>query len=79
MQRALLNVRMAFQSLIVHPVRSALTLIGIVIGIVALVVMMSLTGALLTSVHEATAPLGVGTFQVQKEPRWITRRLTGVR
>ena len=76
--RGWLNTTMAFRSLASHPGRSALTLIGIVIGIVALVVMMSLTDALLEEVHAATRPLGAGAFQVQKEPRWITRRLTGV-
>jgi putative ABC transport system permease protein len=75
--RGTTNLRMAGRSLRAHPGRSVLTLVGIVIGIVALVVMMSLTGALLTTVHEATAPLGVGAFQVQHEPRWVTRRLTG--
>jgi len=73
-----MNASMALRSLVSHPGRSALTLIGIVIGIVALVVMMSLTDALLEEVQAATQPLGAGVFQVQKEPRWITRRLTGV-
>lgn len=56
-----------------RPARSLLTLLGIVIGIVALVVMMSLIDALETSVRSATRPLGAGVFQVQKEPRFGSR------
>ncbi len=66
-----LNLRMAFQSLLQHPGRTVLTLLGIVIGIVALVVMMALVEALQTTMRDATEPLGVGVFQVQKEPRFM--------
>jgi len=76
--RTWLNVRMALGSLRLHPARTGLTLLGIVIGIVALVVMMSLVDALMTTVKRATEPLGVGVFQVQREPRFTQRRLTGV-
>src|SRR5262249_54245921 len=68
--RSLLNAKMAFRALFDHPGRSVLTLLGIVIGIVALVVMMSLIDALDTSVRSATRPLGVGVFQVQREGRF---------
>src|SRR5437870_4686515 len=68
--RSLLNAKMAFRALFDHPGRSVLTLLGIVIGIVALVVMMSLIDALDSSVRTATRPLGVGVFQVQREPRF---------
>jgi putative ABC transport system permease protein len=61
---------MALGALTDHPGRSFLTLLGIVIGIVALVVMMSLIGALDTSVRAATRPLGAGVFQIQREPRF---------
>lgn len=72
MRRALLrmrlNVAMAFGTLVDRPGRSVLTLLGIVIGILALTVMMALIGALQTSVSDALLPLGVGVFQAQKEP-----------
>src|SRR5215472_13822119 len=68
--RSLLNAKMAFRALFDHPGRSTLTLLGIVIGIVALVVMMSLIDALDASVRSATRPLGVGVFQMQREPRF---------
>src|SRR5687767_5332599 len=68
-----LNGQMAMRTLIDRPARSFLTLLGIVIGIVALVVMMSLIEALDTTVRDATRSLGVGVFQVQKEPRFSGR------
>lgn len=68
--RGWLNTAMAFRALTDHPGRSFLTLLGIVIGIIALVVMMALIGALDSSVRAATRPLGVGVFQVQREPRF---------
>jgi putative ABC transport system permease protein len=61
---------MAMRTLIDRPGRSMLTLLGIVIGIVALVVMMSLIEALDTTVRAATQSLGTGVFQVQKEHRF---------
>ncbi|MCK6548422.1 ABC transporter permease [Myxococcota bacterium] len=71
--RTWLNLGMAFRALFDHPVRSFLTLLGIVIGIVALVVMISLIDALDASVRKATMPLGTGVFQVQREPRFNGR------
>src|SRR5436189_5964575 len=73
--RSALNARMALRTLVDRPARSLLTLLGIVIGIVALVVMMSLIDALDTSVRDATRPLGTGVFQVQKEPRFSSRTI----
>ena len=72
MPRALLrfrlDVEMALRTLVDRPGRSVLTLLGIVIGILALTVMMALIGALQSSVNDALLPLGVGVFQAQKEP-----------
>lgn len=73
-RRFFLNAAIAFGSLRTQPLRALLTLLGIVIGIVALVVMMSIIGALDESVRAAVTPLGVGVFQVQKEPRFAHRR-----
>ena len=70
MLRLGLNVWMALRSLGEQPGRTVLTLLGIVIGIVALVTMMALVDALAISVRAATEPLGVGVFQIQREPRF---------
>src|SRR5262245_60753399 len=73
LSRGWMNVKLAFGSLRARPGRTALTLLGIVIGIVALVVMMALTHALETTVVDATEPLGAGVFQIQREPRVVRR------
>src|SRR5262245_44877037 len=73
--RAQLNAAMAFRTLGDRPGRTALTLLGIVIGILALVVMMALIGGLSTSVADATRPLGAGVFQIQKEPRFTQSKI----
>lgn len=58
----------AFRALRERPSRTALTLLGIVIGVVALVVMMALIGGFSSAIRESSLSLGVGVFQVQKEP-----------
>jgi putative ABC transport system permease protein len=77
LRRFLLSARMsllmAIRALGHRPARTVLTLLGVVIGVVALVVMMSLIGALSSSVKAATVPLGAGVFQIQKEPRFGQR------
>lgn len=73
MLRAYLIVRMAFGALLDRPARTALTLLGIVIGIVALVAMTALIQGLERSAKLATRPLGAGVFQIQKEPRFGRR------
>ncbi len=62
------NVSMALGTLRANPLRSLLTLLGIVIGAGTVVAMMSLTEGLRQKVTTDFAMLGPGTFQVQKWP-----------
>jgi putative ABC transport system permease protein len=62
------NVAMALGTLRANPLRSLLTLLGIVIGAGTVVAMMSLTEGLRERVTTDFAFLGPGTFQVQKWP-----------
>ncbi len=62
------NVAMALGTLRANPLRSLLTLLGIVIGAGTVVAMMSLTEGLREKVTTDFAMLGPGTFQVQKWP-----------
>jgi putative ABC transport system permease protein len=62
------NVAMALGTLRANPLRSLLTLLGIVIGAGTVVAMMSLTEGLRLKVTTDFAMLGPGTFQVQKWP-----------
>jgi len=62
------TVAMALSTLRQNPLRSLLTLLGIVIGAGTVVAMMSLTEGLRLRVTESMALLGSGSFQVQKWP-----------
>ena len=60
------TLRSALRSLGGNTLRSSLTLLGIVIGIVAVVAMSATTEGLRRKIHEDLAQLGTGVFQVQK-------------
>ncbi len=68
MTQLLDNIGMALGTLRANPLRSLLTLLGIVIGAGTVVAMMSLTEGLREKVTTDFAMLGPGTFQVQKFP-----------
>ena len=69
MLMALLDtLRAAVRVLAVHKLRSALTLLGIVIGVVAVVAMAATIEGLRRQIHHDLAQLGTGVFQVQKHP-----------
>ena len=62
------TVAMAFSSLRSSPLRSALTLLGIVVGAATVVAMMALTEGLRLKVTSDLAFLGASSFQVTKFP-----------
>ena len=62
------TLAMAFATLRANVLRSALTLLGIVIGAGTVVAMMSLTEGLRLKIATDFAVLGAGAFQVQKFP-----------
>jgi putative ABC transport system permease protein len=62
------TIAMAFATLRANVLRSALTLLGIVIGASTVVAMMSLTEGLRLRIATDFSVLGAGTFQVQKFP-----------
>jgi putative ABC transport system permease protein len=62
------TLSMALSTLRANPLRSLLTLLGIVIGASTVVAMMSLTEGLRVKVTTDLAVLGAGSFQVQKWP-----------
>ena len=63
------TLRSALRTLAVHKLRSALTLLGIVIGVVAVVAMAATVEGLRRKIHQDLAQLGTGVFQVQKQPQ----------
>ena len=62
------TLRSALRSLRANKLRSALTLLGIVIGVVAVVAMAATTEGLRRKISADLAQLGTGVFQVQKWP-----------
>ncbi len=68
MTRLLDNLAMALGTLRSNPLRSALTLLGIVIGSMTVVAMMSLTEGLRLKVKDDLALLGSDSFAVSKWP-----------
>ena len=55
-------------ALLAHPLRSILTLLGIVIGVFTVVAMMALTNGLQASINKGMGGLGTNTFQITKWP-----------
>ena len=62
------TILLAFRALSASKLRSALTLLGIIIGVTTVVAMMALIEGLRNKVDEQLAGLGAGVFQVQKWP-----------
>ena len=51
-----------------HKLRSALTLIGMVVGVFSIIAVMTAMGVLRNSIEEGMTQLGANTFQIQKFP-----------
>ncbi|MFO0590543.1 MAG: ABC transporter permease [Polyangiaceae bacterium] len=62
------DFRLAVGALGAHPLRSGLTLLGIVIGVFTVVAMMSLLHGLQASIDKNMGGLGADVFQIQRMP-----------
>ena len=67
------NLRLALTALLGSPLRSLLTLLGIVIGVVTVITMMALIEGLRIKVNSDLSQLGANTFEVNKWPLGIGR------
>ena len=67
-QERLDDVLLSTSALAQHPLRSALTLLGIVIGVFTVVAMMALTTGLQGSINKGMGGLGANTFQITRWP-----------
>ncbi|MGA9526207.1 MAG: ABC transporter permease [Myxococcaceae bacterium] len=67
------NLRLALGTFVGNPLRSLLTLLGIVIGVITVVAMMSLIEGLRLKVNRDLSFLGANTFQVTKWPAGFGR------
>ena len=70
LERTLLGVKeslfMALGALKTNKLRSALTLLGIAVGVFSIIGVMTAMGVLLNSIEGGMSWLGANTFQVQK-------------
>jgi putative ABC transport system permease protein len=67
------NLRLAFGTFLGNPLRSLLTLLGIVIGVTTVITMMALIEGLRIKVNRDLSQLGANTFQVSKWPSGFGR------
>ena len=72
------TLKLAFAAIWAHKLRSALTLLGMVIGVMAFVVVVSLIAGFNVYVDEKIAGIGAKSFSVQRfngiEARGLPRR-----
>jgi putative ABC transport system permease protein len=59
---------MAFSSLQTNKLRSGLTMLGITVGVFSIIGVMTILGALQTTIETGLSELGTNTFQIQKYP-----------
>ncbi|MCK5571719.1 MAG: ABC transporter permease, partial [Bacteroidetes bacterium] len=64
------SVGMALAAIRASKLRSALTLLGIVVGVFSIISVMTAVGVLRNSIEGGLSQLGVNTFQVQKYPNF---------
>ncbi len=62
------TARMAFASLQSNRLRSGLTMLGITVGVFSIIGVMTILGALQTTIETGLSELGTNTFQLQKYP-----------
>jgi len=60
--------KIALNSLRVNKLRSALTILGIIVGIFSIISISTIITMLQTSIEEGVSALGKNTFQLQKWP-----------
>jgi len=68
LQARLDDLQLALSALAAHKMRSALTLLGLVIGVFTVVIMMALTTGLQNSIDKGMGGLGADVFQIQRTP-----------
>jgi len=62
------SLRMALTAVTAHKLRSALTLVGVIIGVFSIIVVMTAMRVLQANIEQELSELGTSTFQIQKWP-----------
>ncbi len=68
LQELLENIRLALSAIRAHPLRSVLTVLGILVGVFSIVLVMTAIRVLQASLETQMSQLGTHTFQVQRFP-----------
>ncbi len=63
------NLKLAFGTFVAHPLRTMLTLLGIVIGVATVMTMMALLEGLRVKVNKDFSQLGANVFRIDKWPQ----------
>jgi putative ABC transport system permease protein len=66
------SVAMALSAIRTSKLRSALTLLGVIVGVFSIISVMTAVGVLRNSIEEGMTQLGVNTFQIQKFPNFMS-------
>ena len=62
---------MAMSAIVAHKLRSALTLLGIVVGVFSIIVVMTAMRVLQANIEKELGQLGTHTFSIQKFPAFF--------
>ncbi|HEX8312845.1 MAG TPA: ABC transporter permease, partial [Chthoniobacteraceae bacterium] len=62
------SLRMALDSLAAHKLRSALTLLGVLVGVFSIILVMTAMRAMKNNIEQELGSLGSKTFVMQKMP-----------
>src|SRR6185436_9761178 len=62
------SIGMALHALAAHKLRSALTLLGVVVGVFSIIVVMTAMRVMQSNIESELGQLGAHTFSVQKHP-----------
>src|SRR5438876_5251797 len=62
------SFRMALNAVAAHKLRSALTLLGVLVGVFSIIVVMTAMRVMQNNIESSIAELGVNTFAIQKWP-----------
>ena len=65
---------MALNAILAHPLRSALTLLGVLIGVFSIIVVMTAMRVLERNIENNLSQLGSQTFAIQKYPAGPVRQ-----
>jgi putative ABC transport system permease protein len=62
------NILMALNAITAHKLRSALTLLGVLVGVFSIIVVMTAVRVMQSNIESQLSQLGANSFQIRKYP-----------